>query len=131
MSEINENKNEKKTTTNGDAIKNESKEQKAKEPRSFFGKVVDGFNSLDPAVQVILAVTAGICALAVTGSAIDTIKSAQDRKTLNSDGFKHLVDRGLLDPVAPPKTLEEAAARNMEHGMRMLPVHHTDLVVMN
>jgi hypothetical protein len=108
-----------KTTTNGDAIKNENEKTAEKAPRGFFGKMVDGFNSLDPAVQVILAVTAGLCALAATGSAIDTIRSAQDRKTLNSDGFKHMLDRGLMDP---PKTLEEAASRQLER-VHMLPVY--------
>lgn len=115
MNEPTPNKPENKVT-NGDAIKNE---QNVKGPRGFFTKLVDGFNSLDPAVQVILAVTAGLCALAATGAAIDTIKSAQDRKTLNSDGFKHMLDRGLMDP---PKTLEEAASRQLER-VHMLPVY--------
>jgi len=70
-----------------------------------------------PEVQVILTIagsfTGFVLACAAVGAATDAVRSASARKTMNSPGFKNMLDRGLLDPVAPPKTLEEAAARVM------------------
>lgn len=112
---------------NGDAAKNE----KLAEGSTKKGRLATWWDGLSPSVQDILAIGAAatgfVIACVAAGSVAESINAASTRKTLNTDGFKHLVDRGLLDPVPPPKTLEEAAARMVENSPRMLPFEITEV----
>lgn len=122
-----ENKNvsvSQKSSTNGDAIRNEkiaASESPAR--KSWWDKQSDG-------VQVIVSVTIGLGAFValcfVGGTVSAAVKEASARKTMNTDGWKEherlqsaeelaRVQRGLYDE---PKTLEEAAARILKESTR-------------
>ncbi len=77
-------------------------------------------------VQIVLAVAGGFTAfvgLCIVGGGVTSAISRNQEKTLvNSDGYKAMIERGLLDPVPPPKTLEEAAARLVLNGPQILTV---------
>lgn len=113
---------------NGDAAKNEEtinlpvKQEKKGFLRSWWDNLPDEAQTI---IVIGGTITGFIVSCIAASSVAETISASNTRKTLNTDGFKHLVDRGLLDPVPPPKTLEEAAARMVEVSPRMLPMAMT------
>lgn len=115
--------NEKKTT-NGDAIRNEKIEAKV-EKKGFWAQLPDD-------AKVFLTIVGGVGAFVIgciaAGAAAEAVASANNRATMNSKGFKDMLDRGVLDPVPPPKTLEEAAARIITDSPRILPVYDPSMV---
>lgn len=107
-------------TTNGDAIKNEN-EKAAKK-----GRIASWWDRQPHDVKVIFSVAASftgfVVACVAASTVAETIAAANSRSTMNSRGFKEMLDRGVLDPVPPPKTLEEAAARIINESPRILPM---------